>query len=158
MSKAQTSKANPSGDRTVATNRRARFDYEITDTVEAGLVLAGTEVKSLRNGACSLSDAYGLCKDGQVFVVGMKIDPYSHGNRMNHGPDRTRKLLLNHREIEHLAAESLKGLQLVPMRVYFKNGLAKLELGVGRPRKLYDKRHAIRERDMKRDARSRDDD
>jgi len=138
---------------TVVQSRRARFDYEIADTLECGMVLAGTEVKSLRNGGGVLTDAYGEIRKDQVWLVGMKIQPYSHGNIQNHPSDRTRKLLLNRSEIERLADEVKQGLQLVPMRVYFKDGLAKLELGIGRPKKQYDKRAAIKERENKEEVR-----
>jgi SsrA-binding protein len=153
MASPPSKRSSSGGEVTVATNRRARFDYEIADSVEAGMVLQGTEVKSLRNGGGVIGDAYALCKNGEVFVIGMKINPYAHGNIMNHAVDRTRKLLLNKREIAELESEARRGMQLVPMRVYFKNGRAKMELGVGKPRKAYDKRAAIKEREEREELR-----
>ncbi|MBI5493489.1 MAG: SsrA-binding protein SmpB [Deltaproteobacteria bacterium] len=141
------------GEHTVVQNRRARFDFEITDSVEAGLVLLGTEVKSLRNGGGVLSDAWAEVVRGEVWLNAMKIAPYSHGNITNHATERRRKLLLHQREIRQLEQEAQRGLQLVPLRVYFKEGRAKLELGVGKPRKAHDKRHAIRDREQRAEAR-----
>ncbi|MEW5855650.1 MAG: SsrA-binding protein SmpB [Myxococcota bacterium] len=156
MAKATAENKKKTADRDVVVNRRARFDYEVEDTFEAGMVLQGTEVKSLRNGGGELSDAYVLIKNGEAFLIGMKISPYTQGNIMNHVVDRTRKLLLHEREIHQLEQESQRGMQLVPLRVYFKGGRAKTEVGVGKPRKAYDKRGVIKEREVKRElARAR---
>jgi SsrA-binding protein len=157
MPKAISQKPGDRGDRTVATNRRARHDYDIEETLEAGIVLVGTEVKSLRNGALAISDAYGTCKDGNVEVVGMKIEPYSHGNIRNHAPSRTRRLLLKTREIKRLAIKVQQGMQVVILRVYFSGGRAKVEVGLGKPKRAYDKRQAIKARDEARDARNQGD-
>src|SRR4051812_23616419 len=141
------------GDGVVTKNRRGRFDYDIEDTLEAGLVLQGTEVKSLRQGGGAISDAYALCKGGEVFLIGMKITWYTHGNITNHALDRTRKLLLNRAEISRLEGETQTGRQIIPLSIYFKNGKAKVELGIGKSRKSYDKRQAIKDRDETAQAR-----
>lgn len=136
----------------VASNRRATHDYEIVERFEAGLVLHGSEVKSLRAGNIQLKDSYATVERGEVFLIGAHIGAYSFANRGGHEPERTRKLLLNRREIDRIAADlAEKGLTLVPLRVYFKNGIAKIEVGLGRGRRTVDKRHAIREREMKRE-------
>ena len=140
------------GDRTIATNRRARHEYEILETVEAGLVLRGTEVKSLRAGGVSFKDSYATVRNEEAWLLGCHINPYSHGTDANHDPVRDRKLLLRHREITRLAAKvAERGLTLVPLRLYFKKGRAKVELGLARGRKLHDKRSAIREREVRRE-------
>lgn len=146
-------KKNKNGDVVVAQNRRAKFDYEIEDTLEAGIVLAGTEVKSLRNGGGVLSDAWAQVDRGEAWLHAMKIAAYSHGNITNHTIERTRKLLLHEAEIRRLADESKRGMQLIPLRIYFKNGRAKIEIGVGKARKSYDKRHAIKDREEKEEMR-----
>ena len=146
------SQADGGGDRTISTNRRARHEYEILETVEAGLVLRGTEVKSLRAAGVTFKDSYATIKNGEGWLLGCHINPYSHGTDANHDPERDRKLLLHHREITRLTARiAERGLTLVPLRLYFKNGRAKIELGLGRGKKLHDKRSALRERDVKRE-------
>jgi SsrA-binding protein len=139
-------------DRTIATNRRARHNYEILETQEAGLVLRGTEVKSLRGGLVNFKDAYATVRNGEMWLLGCHISPYSHGTDANHDPERDRKLLLHGREIARLEGKvAERGLTLVPLRLYFKNGRAKLELGLGRGKKLHDKRSALREREVRRE-------
>jgi len=141
-----------SRDRLVAQNRKASHDYAILDTVEAGLVLAGTEVKSLRNGKASLQEAWATIENGEAFVLQLHIPPYEQGNRWNLDPVRKRKLLLHRREIEKLRkALEQKRHALVPLKLYFTSGSAKLLLGVGRGPKSHDKREAIAERDAKRE-------
>ncbi len=140
------------GDRTIATNRRARHEYEILETLEAGLVLRGTEVKSLRQSQVQFKDAYATMRNDEAWLVGCHIPPYSHGTDANHDPDRDRKLLLKRREINRLSSRvSERGLTIVPLRLYFKGGRAKLELGLARGRKMHDKRSAIREREVQRE-------
>ncbi len=140
------------GDRTVATNRRARHQYEILETLEAGLVLRGTEVKALRDGQVNFKDAYATIRNGEAWLTGCHISPYSHGTDANHDPERDRKLLLHGREIDRLAGKvAERGLTLVPLRLYFKRGRAKLELGLARGKKLHDKRSALREREVRRE-------
>lgn len=140
------------GDRTVATNRRARHEYEILETFEAGLVLRGTEVKSLRAGQVTFKDAYATVRNDEIWLVGCHISPYSHGTDANHDPERDRKLLLHAREIARLGGKTAeRGLTLVPLRVYFKRGRAKLELALARGKKLHDKRSALREREVRRE-------
>ena len=142
------------GRKTVAVNRRARHEYIIEDTFVAGLVLAGTEVKSLRAGKANLSEAYARIERGEAWLHNMHVSPHEQGNRWNVDPVRPRKLLLNRREIERLAGlTQQKGLTLVPLSLFFERGFAKLELGVGRGKKLYDKREAIADRDREREAR-----
>jgi SsrA-binding protein len=139
-------------DRTVATNRRARHEYEVLETVEAGLVLRGTEVKSLRAGQVNFKDSYATVRNAEAWLVGCHISPYSHGSDANHDPERDRKLLLHGREITRLLGKTAeRGLTLVPLRLYFKDGRAKVELGLARGRKLHDKRAAIREREVRRE-------
>ena len=140
------------GDRAIATNRRARHEYEILETVEAGLVLRGTEVKSLRAGLVNFKDSYATVRSGEVWLLGCHISPYSHGTDANHAPERDRKLLLHDREIKRLAGKiAERGLTLVPLKLYFKNGRAKLEVGLARGKKLHDKRSALREREVRRE-------
>ncbi|HEY7365406.1 MAG TPA: SsrA-binding protein SmpB [Methylomirabilota bacterium] len=140
------------GDRTIATNRRARHEYEILETVEAGLVLRGTEVKSLRAGQVTFKDSYATMRNGEAWLLGCHIAPYSHGTDANHDPERDRKLLLRRREIARLTGRTAeRGLTLVPLRLYFKKGRAKLELGLARGKKLHDKRSALREREVRRE-------
>jgi len=138
----------------------ARRDYFIEDTYEAGIALVGTEVKSLRDGKANLKDSYARVKDDEIFLYDLHIGPYTHGNRANHEPLRVRKLLLHKREIRKLYGKSReRGLALVPLRMYFKNGKIKVELGVGRGKKHYDKREDIKLRedriDMERGFRGR---
>src|SRR5437870_13813789 len=135
-----------SGDRPVATNRRARHEYEILETVEAGLVLRGTEVKSLRAGLVNFKDSYASVRNGEGWLLGCHISPYSHGTDANHEPERDRKLLLHKREISRLGGTiAERGLALIPLRLYFKHGRAKVELGRGRGEKLHDTRATVRE-------------
>ena len=125
-------------------NRRARFDYEILETWEAGIALTGTEVKSLRNGKANISDAYGVLKEGEVWLLNLHIAPYEQGNRFNHEATRTRKLLLHSREIKKMiGAVERQGLTLVALEIYFKRGRAKVRLGLARGKKLHDKRAAL---------------
>ena len=146
-----------SGDKLVAQNRKASHDYAILDTVEAGLVLAGTEVKSLRTGKASLQESWATIENGEAWVMQLHIPPYEQGNRWNLDPVRKRKLLLHRSEIEKLRkALEQKGHTLVPLKLYFTKGRAKLLLGVGRGKKSHDKREAIAERDAPREmARAR---
>lgn len=134
-----------------AQNKKARHDYFIEKTYEAGIELKGTEVKSIRNGKANLKESYVTIKNGEVFVIGMHISPYKEGNIFNVDPLRTRKLLLNKREILKIGQEvQLKGMTLVPLSLYQKNGRVKMELAVCRGKKLYDKRESIKEKDIKR--------
>jgi SsrA-binding protein len=136
----------------IARNKRARHDYEILETWEAGLVLTGTEVKSLRDGRAQITDAYGVVKDGEVWLLNAHIAPYTQGNIYNHDPLRTRKLLLHQKEIRQLiGAVERKGLTLVALDLYFKDGRAKVKIGLGRGKKEYDKRADMKERDDARD-------
>jgi SsrA-binding protein len=140
------------GEHTVVSNRRARHDFEVLERFEAGLVLQGTEVKSLREGKGVLRDAYATERDGELWLVNATIEPYAQGNRENHEPKRDRKLLMKRIDIDRLGARvAEKGLTLVPLRIYFKNGRAKIELALGRGREGRDKRDAIAERDVKRE-------
>jgi len=135
----------------ITDNRKVRHDYSIEETFEAGIVLTGTEVKSCRNGKANLNEAYAAVRDDEVWLMQCHINPYEFGNRENHDPIRPRKLLLKRSEIEKLDAKvAREGRTLVPLRMYFKHGLAKVELAVARGRKSYDKRHAIAERDADR--------
>lgn len=137
----------------IANNKKARFDYFIEDTYEAGLSLVGTEVKSLRQGHCNLKESFIRIDKGEVFVYGMHISPYEKGNIFNKDPLRIRKLLLNRREINKLSAQiAQKGYTIVPLKVYFKGSLAKMEIGLARGKKLYDKRDDIAKKDMRREA------
>ncbi len=137
----------------IARNKRARHDYEILETWECGLVLTGTEVKALRDGKAQITDAYGIVKDGEVWLLNAHISPYERGNIWNHEPTRTRKLLLHQKEIRQLiGAVERKGLTLVALDLYFKHGRAKLKLGLGRGKKLHDKRADLKERDDAREV------
>jgi SsrA-binding protein len=141
------------GKLSVARNPRATHDYHILETWEAGLVLTGTEVKSLRGGKASIKEGFARVSNGEVFLEGMNITPYEQGNRYNHDPVRTRKLLLHRREIERLiGAVEQKGLALVPLEVYFKRGRAKVALALGRGKKQHDKREAARKRIAEREV------
>jgi len=145
----------------IAQNKTARINYLIEDTFEAGIILMGTEVKSLREGKANLKDCYALVKDGEVFVHDMHISPYSHGNRLNHEPLRVRKLLLHKAEIKRLYGKSReRGLALIPLKLYFRQGKVKIEIGVGKGKKLYDKRESLKmkadRRDMERGLRGKD--
>jgi SsrA-binding protein len=140
------------GEKTITTNRKASFNYELLDRVEAGLVLAGTEVKSLREGHCSLSDGFVDVHDGQAWLIDVEISPYSHGNIMNHEPKRRRRLLLHKGELRRLEAKiAERGLTCVPTRLYFKDGRAKVEIALARGKRKYDKRETIRTREEERD-------
>ena len=135
-------------------NRKARYDYEILDTYESGIVLTGTEIKSIRNGNANLKDSYAICKNGEVFLLGMHISPYKEGNQFNHDELRTRKLLLHKKEIKKLK-EVLEqdGYSIVPLKIYLKHGYAKVLLGVAKGKKNYDKRESIKKRDELRESR-----
>ncbi len=137
---------------TVAVNRRARHDYAVEDTLEAGLVLTGTEIKSIRAGRANLAEAYARIERGEAWLIGAHIAPYEQGNRNNHEPTRTRKLLLHRDQIAELIGKTqAKGYTLVPLRLYIRNGMAKLEVGIARGKKAHDKRRTIAERDMRRE-------
>ncbi|HAU22496.1 MAG TPA: SsrA-binding protein [Erythrobacter sp.] len=139
--------------KTVAENRRARFDYHVEDKFEAGLALQGTEVKSLRAGEASIAASYAEVRDGEVWLINANVPEYSHGNRLNHEPRRPRKLLLHSREIDRLfGAVERKGMTLVPLSIYFNSqGRAKVELALAKGKQAHDKRQTIKERDWKRD-------
>ena len=139
--------------KSVAEKRRARFDYHIDDTFEAGLALQGTEVKALRAGQATIAESYAEVRDGQVWLVNSNIPEYSHGNRLNHEPKRPRKLLLHEREINKLfGAVERKGMTLVPLSIYFNaTGRAKVELALAKGKQAHDKRASVKERDWKRD-------
>lgn len=140
------------GIKIVADNRKARHDYHILDKFEAGMVLVGTEVKSLRAGKAHLKDAYGKIVNGEVFVYQMHIGPYSHAYYDNHDPERPRKLLLHNHEIRKLVGKvNEKGFALIPLNVYFKNGKAKMTLALAKGKQLHDKRDSIRDRDLNRE-------
>jgi SsrA-binding protein len=145
-------KTDDSGIKVVARNRRARHNFDLLEKVEAGLVLTGTEVKSLRNGKANLEDAYAEVNRDEVWLLGCDIPEYVQANRMNHAPKRPRKLLLHRREINKLGIKSAeKGLTLIPLSLYFKKGIAKVELCIARGRKTFDKREALKQREAKRD-------
>jgi SsrA-binding protein len=142
------------GEQVLATNRKALFQYEVLERAEAGIALVGTEVKSIRDGGLNFSDSWVELRAGELVLVGCRIAPYSHGNLMNHRPDRERKLLLHRREIDRLGGRaSERGLTLVPLRAYLKNGRVKLEIGLGRGKHAHDKRETIRRRDEERETR-----
>jgi len=141
------------GRKLIAQNRKARHDYSIEDVYEAGLVLQGTEVKSLRAGRATLTDGYGAVQDGEVWLYGVHIPEYVAGTWTNHTPRRPRKLLLRHEEVNKLIGKTKEGgYTLVPLSLYFKDGYAKVEIALARGRKSHDKRQAIAERDAKREA------
>ena len=141
------------GIKLIANNKKARHDYFIEDTYEAGISLAGTEVKSLRMGKCSIKESYVRIDHGEVYIYGMNISPYEKGNIFNKDPLRIRKLLLHREEIRRLSSRiKEKGLMLVPLQVYFKNSLVKVEIGLARGKKLYDKREDIARKDARREA------
>ncbi len=140
------------GTKLIASNKKARRDYFILDTFEAGLVLTGTEVKSLRAGKASLQEAYARLRGDEIWLVGAHFPEYAHGNRQNHEPTRDRKLLLHRREIERLRGKiQEKGLTLVPLRLYWRNGRAKLEIALGRGKREYDKREDVSRREAQRE-------
>lgn len=137
---------------TIARNKRARFDYHLLETFEAGIVLTGTEVKSLRSGKANIGDAYGIVRDGEIFLLNLHIPPYEQGGYVNHDPVRTRKLLLHRREIRRLiGAVERQGLTLVPLELYFRKGMAKVAMALGKGKKLHDKRESQKERDAQRE-------
>ncbi len=141
-----------SGIKLIAQNKKARHDYFIEDTYEAGLVLVGTEVKSIRLGKVNLRDSFANIRGGEAFVYNMHISPYEKGNIFNRDPLRTRKLLLNRREINKInGLLTQKGFSLIPLKVYLKNDLVKMEVGIARGKKLYDKRQDLKEKAVKRD-------
>lgn len=141
-------------EKVVVTNRKALHDYFVVSTYETGIVLKGTEVKSLRQGSANLQDGYAVMRNGEVWLVGMHISPFEKGNINNHDPKRDRKLLLHKEEIRRLIGKiSEKGLTLVPLKVYFKKNIVKIELGLARGKKAYDKREAIKKRETERQLR-----
>jgi SsrA-binding protein len=143
--------AKPEGTKPITDNRRARYDYELLERVEAGVVLTGTEVKALREGGAQLGQAYADIRGNELWLVGASISEYARGNIANHRPERDRKLLLHRREIDSLAGTVReKGLTLVPTRMYFKDGRVKVEIAVGRGKEKGDKRRTIADRDAKR--------
>jgi SsrA-binding protein len=136
----------------VASNRRARFDYEIIDTYEAGIVLQGSEIKSIRAGHVQLKDSFAHVREGEMYLVGSYIGPYAFSQGGGHEPERNRKLLLQRRQIDRIAADlAEKGLTLIPLRLYLKGGKAKVELGLGRGKRTIDKRATIRQRELDRE-------
>ena len=142
----------PPDTHSIARNRRARHEYTILETWEAGIALTGTEVKSLRNGKANLTDAFGIVKDGEVYLLNLHIAPYEQGNQFNHEPTRTRKLLLHRREIRRLIGSvERQGLTLVPLELYFKRGKAKVVLALGRGKKEHDKRQDLKKREDERE-------
>ena len=142
-----------SGEKLIASNKKVFHDYHVLDKFEAGMELTGTEVKSLRDRGATLKDSYIIFKAGEAFLFGAHISPYSHGNRENHDPERTRRLLLHRREIEKLEAQVVeKGLTIVPLRLYFKGGRVKAEIAVVRGKKLYDKRETEKKREADRET------
>jgi len=143
-----------SQERVVATNRKALHEYFILERYEAGIVLKGTEVKSLRQGSANLQDGYALLRSGELWLVGMHISPFDKGNINNHDPIRDRKLLMHKKELLKITGKtSDKGLTLVPLRVYFKKNIVKVEIGLAQGKKAYDKREAIKKRDVERQLR-----
>jgi len=140
------------GEKTVASNRKARHDYQILERIEAGIVLTGSEVKSLRGGRASLVEAFARVRDGEVWLEGMHVPPYEQGEKRGYNPTRPRKLLLHRREIARLMGkQNEQGLALVPMRVYFTHGIAKVELGLGKGKREYEKRQSIAKREHQRE-------
>lgn len=137
-------------------NRKARYNYQIFDTIEAGIVLTGTEIKSIRSGKANIKDSYATIKKGEALLVNMHINPYENGNIFNHEETRTRKLLLHKKEIKKIENKiTLEGYTLVPLKIYFKHGIAKIELGIAKGKKNYDKRETIKQRDIERDIKAR---
>lgn len=136
----------------VASNRKARFEYHVTDSLETGIALVGTEVKSIRAGNVNFQDAYAAVKDGELFLYSLHISPFEKGNIFNHDPVRVRKLLARRKEIRKLAQSmNEKGYTLIPLRLYLKGRIVKVEIGVCKGKKMYDKREAVKERDAKRE-------
>jgi SsrA-binding protein len=142
----------PDGEKVIATNRKARHEYSILETFEAGIALKGAEVKSLRQGRASLQESYAALKNGEVWLLDMHISPYEQAADDSYEPTRKRKLLLHKKEIRRLVGKlAEKGLTLIPLRAYFKHGIAKVELALAKGKRAYDKREAIKRRDMQRD-------
>jgi len=139
-------------EKVVATNRKAHHDYYIQETYEAGISLLGTEVKSLREGRVNLRDSYVIIRDNEAFLLNCHISPYSHGNRQNHDPLRTRKLLLHRKEINRLfGALTQKGFTIIPLKIYFKGGRAKVEIGLAKGKRRYEKREALRQKEARKE-------
>ncbi|MBF0611369.1 MAG: SsrA-binding protein SmpB [Magnetococcales bacterium] len=137
---------------TISDNRKARFNYEILETFEAGIVLLGTEIKSIRSARLNLNDAYAIVQHNELFLLNAHISPYSHGNQFNHDPLRTRKLLVHGWQIRRLTGSvKEKGVALIPTRAYWKNGRVKIEIGIGKGKQLHDKRQTIKEREWARE-------
>lgn len=144
------------GVKVIARNRKAHHDYHIVETFEAGIVLTGTEIKSIRQGRVNIQDSYARIEDGELFIMGMHISPFEHGNRHNVDPTRTRKLLMHAEEIQQLLGKTkTKGLTLIPLDVHLKNGFAKIQLALARGKKLYDKRETVAKRDAEREIQRR---
>lgn len=143
----------PKGEgKTITQNKKAYHDYFIEETFEAGIVLQVTEIKSLRAGRVNLKDSYAKILNGEVFLIGMHISPYEQGNRYNHDPERTRKLLLHRKQIDKLIGETKEiGYSIVPLKIYLKNGYAKVLIGLARGKKKYDKREDLKKKEAKRD-------
>lgn len=147
------SKPAPPGEKLIASNKKAHHDYFVLQKYEAGIALTGTEVKSLRDGKANLKDSYVIVKGGEAWLLGTHISPYTHGNLMNHDPERTRKLLLHRLEIGKMEEEIVeKGLTIVPLRLYFKAGKVKIEIAVVRGKKLYDKRETEKRKEADRES------
>ena len=148
----KSSNTSSSGEKTVSVNKKARFEYQIEVTYEAGIVLTGTEVKAIREGRINLKEGYCKFRNGELWLVDSNISPYTYGNRNNHEPTRPRKLLMHKRELIRLAQKiNEKGYALIPMRIYFKQGRAKLAVGLGKGKKLHDKRQDQKAREDKRE-------
>jgi SsrA-binding protein len=136
----------------VCQNRKAYHDYHVEETLEAGVVLSGTEIKSLREGKANVKDSYVIIKDNEIFLLNCHISPYSHGNMMNHDPIRTRKLLLHRKEINRLRGKTaIRGFTLIPLKIYFKGPFAKIEIALARGKKLFEKRETIKEKEVRRE-------
>jgi len=137
----------------ICRNKRARFDFSIDEVFEAGIVLTGTEVKALRQGKANLKDSYAKIKGEEIFLMDAHISPYEHGNRFNHDPDRPRKLLMHKREIRRLYGKSReKGFSLIPTKMYFKDGRVKIEIGLGKGKRAYDKRELLKRKTIEREV------
>lgn len=148
----KSAKADDPNEKTIATNRKARHEYEVLDTLECGIVLVGSEVKSLRDGRMSLDEAYGRMHEGEVFLVGCNIEEYPNATHVQHEPKRWRKLLMHRREIGKFASQAYeKNLTLVPLKMYFKQGRAKVLMGICRGKKLFDKRESLKKKNAQRD-------
>lgn len=137
----------------ISRNKRARFDFFIDETYEAGIVLTGTEVKALRQGKVNLKDSYARIKNEEIYLMDVHISPYTHGNRFNHDPDRPRKLLMHKREIKRLYGKSReKGFSIIPTKLYFKAGRVKVEIGLGKGKRTYDKRELLKRKTLEREV------